>query len=301
MQLLLAQKEDLKERVETLEKFNEESNKCRIELEGKLKKAAEELQSLTRKASKAEQMADEFKSQVDDLKKKMSSLKSEAEKERKRAERHKTHGEARTADLESDNEKLKQKLQETVQKLEEARADAARQHHLAVPSRKSERRGASPTDRDRVSDTRPESPRRSAQANAQSLPLSPSASNISSPERLDVSQLEQLLLGAGESATVHQILDAVARLKEDYASQRKVIVKLKGEQVKACEIIKNLIEARKKDSEKIATLERYNPKNDKENVDNLKLKTTERKVELRLSASSCNVEVQNKFEFKRFK
>ncbi|XP_019864927.1 centrosomin isoform X3 [Aethina tumida] len=290
LQLLLAQKEDLKERVETLEKFNEESNQCRIELEEKLKKAAEELQSLTKKASKAEQMADEFKSQVDDLKKKMSSLKSEAEKERKRAERHKTHGEARTADLESDNEKLKQKLHETVQKLEEARADAARQHHLAVPSRKSERRGASPTDRDRVSDTRPESPRRSAQANAQSLPLSPSASNISSPERLDVSQLEQLLLGAGESATVHQILDAVARLKEDYASQRKVIVKLKGEQVKACEIIKNLIEARKKDSEKIATLERYNPKNDKENVDNLKLKTTERKVELRLSASGCNVE-----------
>lgn len=73
------------------------------------------------------------------------------------------------------------------------------------------------------------------------------------PDGKNLLNFEKLLTETGDQDTIRV---EFAALKNDFDVQKQKIVKLKSEQLKACAIIKNMIDFRNKANEEIALLKR---------------------------------------------
>ncbi|CAH0557268.1 unnamed protein product [Brassicogethes aeneus] len=233
---------NFKEDLENIRKKNQEYSDLIKDLEVKLVQSNNENQHLIKELEENTSQIGEFKGQVNELKKMHSNLRLEIEREQKKSERAKMFSDIRISELEAEAEKHKAKVRELNGKLDFAQHELKKNKNLAVSSCQVQKTNTSNTD-ENFSDSNPATLDRTPQKDALSLSLK---SSHSTPEKFDVSQLEQLLLGAGESATVQQILSGVNLLKNDHSIQKQKVIKLKAEQIKACEIIKSMIASRNK-------------------------------------------------------
>lgn len=204
---------------------------------------------------------EEVMCQLTDLKKKYATAKSDLEREHKRAERVKVMNDMKMSELEEENEKQKMKIRDLQGKLEAALIEIKKNQNLAVSKSPVQKSNSSNTDDNYFSVSNPTTPAGTPKKNTLHVQISHSSkSNLttspSSPEKFNIQNFEQLLLGAGEQIGADKIRSQFQSLISENDSLKQQILKLKGQQMKACEIIKNMIESRNKATEEINQLKK---------------------------------------------
>ncbi|XP_057669944.1 centrosomin isoform X8 [Diorhabda carinulata] len=212
------------------------------DLQDKLDVMYKENQTLLKKMLTDNKKFEELAEQYAELKKKYSGVKADLEREHKKTERVKSANDTKVSELEEENEKLKLKYRELQSKFDAAVTEIRKNQNLAVS---------------KIQD--PTTPTGIAEKNALHVQIaSSSESTISStsstsltspstkPEKYNV-DFEELL----KSSRKEKIISLFTSLRQDYETQRQKLFKLKTEQFKACEIIKNMIESRNKANDEI--------------------------------------------------
>ncbi|KAJ8961270.1 hypothetical protein NQ318_008955 [Aromia moschata] len=277
LQIILGQAETLKSRYETMQKefqakeetvkrLNQEIEAANEkmfgfteqvkDLQDKLETSLKENQSLNKKMQAENKKLEELMGQMNELKKK-----SELEREHKRTERVKMVNELKISELEEENEKQKIKIRDLQGKLETAVLEIKKNQNLAVSKSPVQKSSTSNTDDNSFSVPHSATPTGAAKKNALHVQIdaqqkTSAPSSPLSPDKFNIKDFEQLL-GAGEIPGSDQILSQCRLLHSENATLKQKIVKLKSEQIKACEIIKNMIESRNKATEEICQLKRH--------------------------------------------
>ncbi|KAG5878661.1 hypothetical protein JTB14_015596 [Gonioctena quinquepunctata] len=217
------------------------------EVQEKLEVANRENQSLHKKILHENHKFEELMDQTNELKKKYSGSKADLEREHKRNERLRIMNEMRTAELEKENEIQKTKIRDLQGKLETALIEIRKNQNLAVSKIQNSTAptGAEETDALHVQIT-PTSKRFS-------VPSSPL-----SPDAFSSCDFEEMLKAAGEQpGGLDKIHSEFQKLKNEYDVQKQKLAKVKQEQFKACEIIKSMIDSRKKANDEISELRKH--------------------------------------------
>ncbi|KAJ8968713.1 hypothetical protein NQ314_002168 [Rhamnusium bicolor] len=226
------------------------------ELQGKLEVSQKENQQLQKLMQAENKRFEEVMGQVNDLKKKYTMAKMDLDREHKRAERIKVMNDMKVSELEDENEKQKVKIRDLQGKLEAALIEIKKNQNLAVSKSPVQKSNNSNTDDNSFSVSNPTTPAGAPKANSLHVPITPQhktpvSSPLSSPEKFNIKDFEKMLQGAGESAGSDKILSQFQLINCENTTLKQKIVKLKSEQMKACEIIKNMIESRNKATEEI--------------------------------------------------
>ncbi|XP_056646795.1 centrosomin isoform X2 [Diorhabda sublineata] len=229
------------------------------DLQDKLDVMYKENQTLLKKMVTDNKKFEELAEQYAELKKKYSGMKADLEREHKKTERVKSANDTKVSELEEENEKLKLKYRELQSKFDAAVTEIRKNQNLAVSKSPMLKSNKSNTDCRSVSVQDPTTPTGIAEKNALHVQIaSSSESTISStsstsltspstkPEKYNV-DFEELL----KSSRKEKIISLFTSLRQDYETQRQKLFKLKTEQFKACEIIKNMIESRNKANDEI--------------------------------------------------
>lgn len=179
----------------------------------------------------------------------------------------------KVAELEEENQKHKMKIRDLQAKLESAMMEIRRNQNLAVPKSPKHTSNTTNTDSNSISvqdttastriaekDTLYVSINKDKQEKLPNSSLLSSFESLSpcsnSPEKFRVKDFQDLLImnAAGDQASTEQILSQFQNLTKEHQLQGKKILKLRSEQMKACEIIKSLIEARNTATDEITEL-----------------------------------------------
>ncbi|XP_018567218.1 centrosomin isoform X2 [Anoplophora glabripennis] len=276
LQIILGQAETLKCRYETMQKefqLKDETIKSLGEeieaanekilgftdqikdLEHKLNSSHKENMLMQKKIQVENKKFEEVMGQLTDLKKKFATAKSDLEREHKRAERVKMMNDMKMSELEEENEKQKLKIRDLQGKLEAALIEIKKNQNLAVSKSPVQKSNSSNTDDNSFSVSNSTTPAGTAKTNTLHVQINHSSKTATSPtsplspEVFNIPNFEELLQGAGEQAGITKIRSQFQILINENDSLKRQIVKLKSQQMKACEIIKNMIESRNKATE----------------------------------------------------
>lgn len=224
----------------------------------------------------------------------------------------------KVAELQEENQKQRMKMRDMQNKLETAMMEIRKNQNLAVPKSPKKTSNSPNTDSNSISVQDSTTPARVAETDALHVPLakddsekpqkqnsssslSLSPSIASSPEKFNVKELEDLLaaLAAGDRAGCEKILSRFQILRKEHQMQSAKIIKLKSEQMKACEIIKNMMESRNKANDEINQLKEHvkqlehelesvvtKPTSDAEDGVSLKQKITELNIKAAVMSKS---------------
>lgn len=229
--------------------------------------------------------------------------------------------EMKVAELEEDNQKHKSKIRDLHNKLETAMMEIRKNQNLAVPKSPKKTSSITNTDINSISVQDSTTPTRAAETNSPNVSLKndnrdktnqnssyPSPSMLS-PEKFTVKDFEDLINSnaTGDKAGNEKILSHFQKLKTENQAQHQKIVRLKGEQMKACEIIKNMIASRNKANEDINQLKAHvkelehelesvvtRPVNDTADTVSLKQKITDLNIKAVVSKSEDEVDICKK-------
>lgn len=200
-------------------------------LEDKLNSSQKENVLLQKRIQTENRKFEEVMAQLADLRKKYVQARGELERELKRAERVKTTNAARLSELEEENQKQKTRIRDLQGKLEAALIEIKKNQNLAVSN--SRTLTATVTNTDGVSFSVPHAaaPAGAAEEDPLHVQVGGGGSAPSSP-----AVGERAWGDAGHSPVeIHVRLEALG--KENAALKQKVVY-LKGEQMRACQIIK---------------------------------------------------------------
>ncbi|RZC38487.1 centrosomin, partial [Asbolus verrucosus] len=206
----------------------------------RLEETKAKCQGLHKKLQEKSQLVDEVSSENDQLRKRHAILVADLEKERKRYEKLKATSDQKVADLQC--------------KLEASLTELKKSQELVVSKSPARRPGN--TDADSFSVQKPATPPRSPQKDTflhASVP-SPVLTPVSSPSSSVNFSFENGV----------DLKHVIEQLKIDRDAQQQKIVKLKAEQMKACKIIKSMIDSRNKTNEEIAALKEKNDELERE-------------------------------------
>lgn len=238
---------DIEKSTDKLVKANREI----MQLEEKLEISTNECQKMSEKVEENNRVIDDMLTQINHLKRKYMCAKSDLENEQKKSARAQVLNDTKIANLEEQNIRQKQKIHDLQKKLEAAISDAkdSAMYKCGMKDGKTDVESSVP----------PITPNASPKKDALALPLVKSPKNSStsslSPQQNSVKSdmilkdLEVLLNGSGDHGQ-----KLYCELKTDLNRKNEKIIKLKAEQIKACEIIKQMIESRNKANEEIQYL-----------------------------------------------
>ncbi|KAL1494277.1 hypothetical protein ABEB36_009901 [Hypothenemus hampei] len=266
--------------IESLNKELASANERLIDFEEQVKEYEENLSaqhaknsSLLSRIQEEQKTKEKLKMQLTATTQKLSIEKHELEHDLKESQREKKSLERanlmldmRATTMESENRKQKEAIKELHLKLEVAINEAKKKQNIAVSSGCNRPGSPSNTDDRFISATHPTAANGAAQEGPlhaaittqpvingppqSQIPLTPDGKNLLNMEKL---------LETVDNKNIHLEFTA---LKHDFNCQKQKIIKLKSEQLKACEIIKSMIDFRNKAKEEIAQL-----KKDKENLE----------------------------------
>ncbi|XP_072402203.1 centrosomin-like isoform X2 [Diabrotica undecimpunctata] len=242
MQKELQTKEEI---IKTLQIENESLN-TRIsttaiqmkDIQNKLETSYKENQALSKKITTEAKKFDDLVSQYSELKNKYSGTKAELEREHKQSERVKSANDKKMFELEEENDKFKSKIRELQSKLDAALTEIKKNQNIADPTTPS---GATEKNTKHLQITPSEMPKSSSSLTSLGSP------SVGTPEKYNI-DFEDLL----RNSKSDKIISIFTSLKYDYDAQKQKLLKLKAEQFKACEIIKNMIDSRNKANEEIS-------------------------------------------------
>jgi DNA repair exonuclease SbcCD ATPase subunit len=206
----------------------------------RLDEAKGKCQGLHKMLVEKAQALDEMSSENEELRKRHTLVVADLEKERKRYEKLKASSEQKTSDLQN-------KLETSLQELKKSQ-------ELVVSKSPGRRPGN--TDADSFSVQKPATPPGSPQKDTFLFPTVPSPviTPTSSPS-------PSINFNEGNGVDLKHIIE---QLKTERDLQNQKIVKLKAEQMKACKIIKSMIDSRNKTNEEIAVLKEKNEELERE-------------------------------------
>jgi chromosome segregation ATPase len=206
----------------------------------RLDEAKGKCQGLHKMLVEKAQALDEMSSENEELRKRHALVVADLEKERKRYEKLKASSEQKTSDLQN-------KLETSLQELKKSQ-------ELVVSKSPGRRPGN--TDADSFSVQKPATPPGSPQKDTFLFPTVPSPviTPTSSPS-------PSINFNEGNGVDLKHIIE---QLKTERDLQNQKIVKLKAEQMKACKIIKSMIDSRNKTNEEIAVLKEKNEELERE-------------------------------------
>ncbi|CAG9827235.1 unnamed protein product [Diabrotica balteata] len=264
MQKELQTKEEI---IKTLQIENESLN-TRIsttaiqmkDIQNKLETSYKENQALSKKITTEAKKFDDLVSQYSELKNKYSGTKAELEREHKQSERLKSANDRKMFQLEEENDIFKSKIRELQSKLDAALTEIKKNQNIAVSKSPTLTSNMLNTDYISVLVQDPTTPSGATEKNTKHLQITPSETQKSSssltslgspsvgtPEKYNI-DFEDLL----RNSKSDKIISIFTSLKYDYDAQKQKLLKLKAEQFKACEIIKNMIDSRNKANEEIS-------------------------------------------------
>lgn len=232
------------------------------EFQHKLEASHQDNQCLSHKLQAENKRFEDVMCQITDIRKKYSMARSELEKEQKKSERAKILSDMKISELEDENQKQKFKIRDLQAKLDAALVEIRKNQNLAVSKSLVQKTNISNTDLNSISVSNATTSPGTSQKDSlhvqisspNKTPLSPSSS---SSKKSDTSDLEELLQGVGDNPCNDKILSYFQKLKKEISSQNQKIIKLKSEQMKACEIIKTMMESRNKANDEIAKLKEH--------------------------------------------
>lgn len=315
LQIILGQAETLKCRYETMQKefqLKDETIKNlgdeietaneRIlgftdqmkDLEDKLNSSHKENLIMQKKIQAENKKFDDVMGQLNDLKKKYSMAKSDLEREHKRAERVKMMNDMRMSELEEENEKQKLKIRDLQGKLEAALIEIKKNQNLAVSKSPVQKSNSSNTDDNYFSVSNPTTPAGTPKKDTLHVQINHSSkatiTSPLSPEKFNIQNFEQLLQGAGEQVGTDKIRSEFQLLISENDTLKQQILKLKSQQMKACEIIRNMIECRNKATEEISQLKKRTEELERE-LESVVSKPTKEGSELQLQQRVANMNI----------
>ncbi|EFA01271.1 centrosomin isoform X3 [Tribolium castaneum] len=199
-----------------------------------LEEARAKCQGLHKKLEEKSQIVSELSSENDEFRKRQNLFSADLEKERKRYEKLRASSEQKIADLQS--------------KLEASLAELKKSQDLVVSKSPGRRLGY--TDADSFSVQKPATSPGSPSKDTNLLPTLPSpvVTPTSSPS-------PSVSFPFDHNLDLKQIIE---QLKTERDAQHQKIVKLKAEQMKACKIIKSMIDSKNKTDSEITTLKQQN-------------------------------------------
>lgn len=181
--------------------------------------------------------------------------------------------EMKVTEMEEETQKHKLKIRDLQTKLETAMMEIRKNQNLAVPRSPKKTSHITNTDKysilvqdsttsPRVAEKDPlhvSIEKESQEINPNLSSLSSKSLSSSAAEKLDINDLEDLLnLNlVGDNTHCEKVLSYVKILAKEHHVQSQKIIKLKSEQMKACEIIKNMIESRNKANNEINHLKEH--------------------------------------------
>ncbi|XP_063914175.1 centrosomin isoform X3 [Zophobas morio] len=225
----------------------DEATKKLASKEGELQKIACQLdeakakyQGVHKRLLEKTQLVEELSADAEELRRRQSLTAGDLEKERKRYEKLKASADQKTAELQC--------------KLEASLAELKKSQELVVS--KSPGRRSGNTDADSFSVQKPAASPGSPQKDTFVLPTIPS------PVITPTSSPSPSVNFAFDNVT--ELKHIIEQMKTERDSQHQKIVKLKAEQMKACKIIKSMIDSRNKTNEEIVALKQRNDDLEKE-------------------------------------
>ncbi|XP_066139248.1 centrosomin-like isoform X3 [Euwallacea fornicatus] len=258
--------------------------------------------NLLTKMQEDQKTNEKLKTQLAALNQKYSMSKYELEhdieetrREKRSLERTNMMVEMRISALEKENRKQKEMLKEKQTKLDVAIVEAKKNQNLVVSTGCAQTQIASNIDDRSISVPDAGTADGAAQKGALHVQISqpgkvksPSKSKLPPmPDPKNLLNFERLLLEGADTDTVRE---EFTTLKHDFTILKQRNIKLHAEQMKACEIIKNIIDTRNKDSARIAKLEKENEELQKE-LENVVTKSPKESTDmpLRPLVSKLNV------------
>lgn len=160
----------------------------------------------------------------------------------------------KVTELEEENQKQKLKVRDLQNKLESAMLEIRKNQNLAVPKSPRKTSNVSNTDSNSVSVQNSTTPTGVAEKDALHVSIGKDNQTEKSQNSL-ASQSPSMSIP--EKFTVEVVDDEIHSLKMETQMQYEKIIKLKSEQMKACEIIKNMIEWRNKANDEINQLKEH--------------------------------------------
>ncbi|XP_066139249.1 centrosomin-like isoform X4 [Euwallacea fornicatus] len=241
--------------------------------------------NLLTKMQEDQKTNEKLKTQLAALNQKYSMSKYELEhdieetrREKRSLERTNMMVEMRISALEKENRKQKEMLKEKQTKLDVAIVEAKKNQNLVV----------STVPDAGTADGAAQKGALHVQISQPGKVKSPSKSKLPPmPDPKNLLNFERLLLEGADTDTVRE---EFTTLKHDFTILKQRNIKLHAEQMKACEIIKNIIDTRNKDSARIAKLEKENEELQKE-LENVVTKSPKESTDmpLRPLVSKLNV------------
>ncbi|XP_060518754.1 centrosomin isoform X2 [Cylas formicarius] len=263
------QQKELQAKDETIDRLNRDidsANERLVEFAKKIKDYEEKLQQAHRDSQNRAVKIQEQQKNLEDLYEqysavgqKYSSAKYELEKERKSARQTKMMSDAKIGELENELEKNKLRVKDLQSKLDRALVEVEKSQNLAVSTSPTANSRSSNIDGYLVSVPDAAASDGTAQKDSLHVPLnvsgtsSTSSSAATTPDGRCLSAFESLLRSrdGGE-----RLLREFGDVRREFVAYKQKIVKLKSEQLKACEIIKSMIDMRNRANEEIAQLKK---------------------------------------------
>ncbi|XP_076270069.1 centrosomin-like isoform X2 [Rhynchophorus ferrugineus] len=229
--------------------------------EEKIERAHLNQESMVAKMHEQQKTMDRLCGQLEAANQRHIAAKAELEEERRERERDRKASDrnhaalaARLDALHADNKRQKEAARELQSRLETAANEAKKNQNLAVPQDR-DRSPRPSTDRHFISVPDAAAPDGAAKAHSPHVQVTGARSPAPvTPDGRALVAFEQLLSVEAAGGSSPALLAEFAALKADYNAQRQKIVKLKGEQLKACEIIKSMIEFRNRSNDEMARL-----------------------------------------------
>uniref|UniRef100_A0AAR5Q6X0 Centrosomin N-terminal motif 1 domain-containing protein n=1 Tax=Dendroctonus ponderosae TaxID=77166 RepID=A0AAR5Q6X0_DENPD len=247
------------------------------EYEEKLAKQHLKNGQLLAKMQEEQKAKDKLKAQLAAINQKYSMAKYEFDqdreefhKEKKVLDRNNMIMDMRISALESENRKQKELLKQQQAKVEAAVIEAKKNKNIAVSTSRNENQNLSNTDDGFVSVPSATTSGGCAEENALPLPVTqqpskakPSTKNqvLQTPDGKSLVNFEKLLMDGGDNDSIKTQFFS---LKDDFLVQKQKIMKLKCDQLRACEIIKSMIDIKNKANDEIEQLKKTNAQLEKE-------------------------------------
>ncbi|VEN38225.1 unnamed protein product [Callosobruchus maculatus] len=267
LQLLVGQVESIKSRNEVLTKELREKEATVKNLHVELESANERIVEFSRQLEKYE----DLEVQLETYRKKYSLIKADLERTEKMAERSKVTRDVRIAELEAEVQSQRAHSQRLQRELEQATSEIHRNQSIAVANSDTVSEAQGITHRHGfVSVPDPAAHQRAQEAHLPHVQVedwgsnsggySPGVDRRASPATVASNQGSTLAIGGLEEDSwqsadrSNQICCDSDTFKNKYSTLKVKFLKLRTEQMKACEIIKSMIKARDKSNEEIATL-----------------------------------------------
>ncbi|XP_044750220.1 centrosomin-like isoform X2 [Coccinella septempunctata] len=205
-----------------------------------------ETQKLSRLLLEKSKAAEESEEHIAEMKRKYAGLKVEYERERQKYDRTKFVSDMRVTELEEDLEKQRTRVQDLQKKLAATGQELKENQNLLVPKSRNGRSIATNTDCDNVSvpntATSPGVPQENALRNALDS-RSPSKSPVAT-KTFDFDLIYKILTPL-TFKTKPQLLKQLEELKNTLSASEQKIVRLKAQELKACALLKNLMQYHK--------------------------------------------------------